>query len=221
MNWPRQCAIIIPCHNEEAAIANVVASARGILPSIFVIDDGSSDQTAARASEAGAKIISLPTPRGKGTALREGFKAATAANFSWALTMDGDCQHDSHEIERFLRAADEGYDLIIGNRMHSAHAMTVLRRAANRWMSARISRRLGFDCPDSQCGFRLVSLEALRRIELASDNFEIESEMLVKFARAGLRVGFVPVSVKASGRPSRIRIARDTVRWFKWWFRAG
>lgn len=211
--------MIIPCRNEEATIAPLVASIRKLLPTVFVIDDGSRDETARVALDAGARVISLPAPKGKGAALRVGFAAAEQAGFRWALMLDGDGQHDPADAPRFFQEAKAGADLVIGDRMGSAAQMTFVRRHVNRWMSRRISRRTGVHCPDSQCGFRLARIDFLK--SLSSRRFEIESEMLLSAARAAHRISFVPIPVKSTARRSHIHPIADTARWFCWWFAAG
>ena len=100
--------------------------------------------------------------------------------------------------------------------MTNAAAMPWLRRRVNRWMSRQLSRRADLCLPDSQCGFRLLRLDAWAQLQIASQNFEVESEMLLAFVAAGFHVEFAPVPVIPTPRPSRIRILADTWRWFRW-----
>lgn len=221
MNWSATCAVVIPCCNEEATIAGLVQEVRQHLPTVIVVDDGSLDQTAARAAGAGAQVVRLEQNRGKGAALKAGLATASAQNCAWGLTMDGDGQHRPGDIPGFLRCAEEtGASLVVGNRMSSAQAMPCLRRQVNRWMSRRISKRAGRVLPDSQCGFRLVDLMAWATLRLETNHFEIESEMLLAFAQAGYRIEFVPIQMIPKGRQSHIRPMRDTLRWLRWWNRA-
>lgn len=217
MNWPGQCAVVIPCRNEGASIGALVREVRRELPAVLVIDDGSSDHTLQQARDAGAEIISNATPLGKGAALRTGWKRARELGFDWALCMDGDGQHAPDDIPGFLDCAERtGASLIIGNRMGEAHEMPLVRRVVNRWMSRGLSRMAGQEFPDSQCGFRLVRLDALERIQLSATRFEIESEQLLAFAAAGERIEFVPIQVIYRAEQSKIHPLRDTVRWFRW-----
>jgi hypothetical protein len=94
--------------------------------------------------------------------------------------------------------------------------MPWLRRLVNRWMSHQLSRRAALGLPDSQCGFRLLRLEAWAQLQIESQHFEVESETLLAFVAAGFRVGFVPVPVIAAPRPSRVHVLPDTLRWFRW-----
>jgi len=98
--------------------------------------------------------------------------------------------------------------------------MPWVRRWVNRWMSRRISKAAGQEMPDSQCGFRLMNLEAWSRIPITASRFEVESEMLLKFARAGQVIRFVPIRVIYKNEKSKIHPLQDTVRWFRWWKRA-
>jgi hypothetical protein len=94
--------------------------------------------------------------------------------------------------------------------------MPPLRRWVNRWMSGELSRISGRSLPDSQCGFRLLNLDDLARVSIRATHFEIESEVLFRFARAGLPIEFVPIRVIYKAEQSKIHPWRDTVRWLRW-----
>lgn len=212
---------MIPCFNEAHTIGSLVTEVRGYLPSVWVVDDGSSDSTARIAEEAGARTLRHPANLGKGAALATSFRAILEEGYSWALTLDGDGQHAPADIPGLLRCAEQtGAALIIGNRMSQAAAMPWLRRIVNRWMSRRISDRIGLPCPDSQSGFRLVRLASWKQLVLQTRHFEVESEMLLAFAQAGWPPAFAPVRVLAARRPSRIDPLADTWRWLHWWHRS-
>lgn len=212
-----ECAAIIPCLNEAPSIASVVRGVRKHLETVWVLDDGSSDDTSIRARQAGAQVLRTPVNHGKGWAVRQGLKAAWESGWKWALLLDGDGQHDPESIPAFLEAAQRNADLIIGNRMDQAHLMTPVRRWVNRWMSSRLSARLGRRIPDSQCGFRMVRIAAWSRVELRRNRYEMESEMLTAFVKARFNVKFVAIPCIPANRPSRINPASDTARWFRWW----
>jgi len=217
MDWQRSCAAVIPCFNEAAAIGTVVSDVKRFLPAVIVVDDGSTDGTAALAAAAGADVVTLKTNSGKGAAFRAGWRRAQELKHDWVLMLDGDGQHAAKDIPRFFGCADRtGADLVIGNRMTDAIAIPRVRRFINRWMSRRLSRITGVEIPDSQCGFRLAHLETLLRLPIAADRFEIESDMLVAFLEAGRRVDFVPVQTIYHQRTSKIHPFTDTWRWFRW-----
>jgi glycosyltransferase involved in cell wall biosynthesis len=218
VDWPRTCGVVIPCFNEAPTIAELVMGVRQHLPTVLVVDDGSSDDTAALAESAGARVVRHTVNCGKGAALRTGFGIARGLGFEWALTMDGDGQHRAEDTPALLKCAEQtGAALVVGNRMHDARAIPWLRRAVNRWMSRQISRAAGLPLPDTQCGFRLVQLEAWSHLTLRTDHFEVESELLLAFVRAGHRVEFVPIQAVGRGQRSRIRPLVDTWRWLRWW----
>jgi glycosyltransferase involved in cell wall biosynthesis len=221
VNWAATCAVVIPCRNEESSIADLVQAIRRHLPMVIVVDDGSTDQTAARAAAVGAQIVRQMPNRGKGAALKTGVAAARARNYQWVMTMDGDGQHRSEDALALLHCAEESKAaLIIGNRLPNAPAMPWLRRMVNRWMSRRLSARAGQELPDSQCGFRLISVRAWTALSLDTNHFEIESEVLLAAIQAGFPVAFVPIQVVPSSRRSHIRPLRDAWRWWRWWRRS-
>jgi glycosyltransferase involved in cell wall biosynthesis len=217
MDWPQQCAVVIPCHNEERSIGALVDAVRKILPSVFVVDDGSTDGTAGHARASGAEVLKTGKVCGKGEALRAGWLTARERGFRWTLSMDGDGQHAPGDISAFLNCAEKtGASLVIGNRMEQAFRMPWVRRCVNRWMSRRISAMTGHGVPDSQCGFRLMRLDVPAALGLQATHFEIESEQLAAFLAAGERVEFVPVQVIYRGEQSKIHPWRDTMRWLRW-----
>ena len=212
------CAAIIPCHNEEAAIAQLVEEVRGQVAAIMVVDDGSEDRTSWLARRAGAGCIRLQANHGKGAALTAGLGAAWERGFSHALCLDGDGQHCPSDIPAFFTKAQATQaDLVIGNRMVAREEMPPLRRIVNDWMSRRLSEYTKYALPDSQCGFRLVKLSSWRQEELRTRRFEFESEMIVAFARAGRRIEFVPIQTVYQDQRSKIRPLGDAWRWLRWY----
>jgi glycosyltransferase involved in cell wall biosynthesis len=221
MARPETCAAVIPCFTEGAAIASLVVELRQHLATVIVVDDGSTDDTASQALAAGATLLRHVKNLGKGAALKTGLSAALKAGFEWAVTLDGDGQHKPQDLPALLDCARQtGARLVVGNRMHNACAIPWLRRHINRWMSRRISARAGQFLPDSQCGFRLINLQAWAGLSLETEHFEIESEMLLTFVRAGYRVEFVPIQVVGRSAHSHVSPIRDACRWLRWWKRS-
>ena len=217
MPEPTTCAVI-PCFNEDASIAAVVARLRRHVAHVVVVDDGSTDDTVLLAGRAGAEVSRHERNLGKGAALQTGLSRALERGFEWAVTLDGDGQHAPDDLPVFMQCAGQtGALLVIGNRMHNARAIPWLRRRVNRWMSRQLSRHAGRLLPDTQCGFRLVHLETWAALPLNTKHFEIESEMLTAFLAAGHPVEFVPVQVIRRTRGSRIHPVVDSWRWWKWW----
>lgn len=210
--------MVIPCLNEGGSIGRVVREVRAYLPTVIVVDDGSEDDTGARARAAGAEVIRHPKPQGKGMALCAGCASARDAGYEWVLCLDGDGQHAAADIPAFLACAERtGAGLVVGDRMAHARGMPWVRRWVNRWMSWRLSRLAGQFLPDTQNGFRLLKLAHWTPHPTAAAHFEIESQMLLDCLWQGVRVEFVPVTVIYARERSKIRPWRDTVRWFRWW----
>ncbi len=217
VNWATECAAVVPCLNEARAIGALVQGTKQFLPNVIVVDDGSTDETSHQARTAGAEVLRHETPRGKGNSLRAGWELAHQRGFTWALALDGDGQHAPEDIPTFLARAERGdTSLIIGDRMSQQREMPAVRRFVNRWMSRKLSRVARQNFPDSQCGFRLVKLDALARIPMHATHFEIESEQLLAFAAAGDGIAFVPIRVIYRTERSKIHPWRDTLRWFRW-----
>ena len=217
MPEPTTCAVVIPCFNEGASIAPLVAAARRQFPRVLVVDDGSTDDTTAQAQSAGAQVVPHTKNLGKGAALRTGLAQAQQQGFEWAFTLDGDGQHEPDDMPAFLECAGRtGALLVVGNRMPNARAIPWLRRQVNRWMSRQLSRRAGRPLPDSQCGFRLIHLATWAALPLKTEHFEVESETLMAFLKAAHPVAFVPIRVIGRGRSSHIHPVTDSLRWWKW-----
>ena len=215
---PTNCGAVIPCFNESASIAALVPAVRRRLPTVLVVDDGSTDDTARLAQAAGAVVVRHARNLGKGAALQTGLARLANQGCDWAVTLDGDGQHAPDDLPvLFQGAAQTGAALVIGNRMRDARQMPWLRRQVNRWMSRQLSRRAGRELPDTQSGFRLIHLPTWVALPLTTRHFEVESEMLMAFLAAKQAVAFVPVQVINPKRRSRIRPVTDTWRWWKWW----
>ncbi|MFH1037351.1 MAG: glycosyltransferase family 2 protein [PVC group bacterium] len=213
---PPEAAALIPAYNEAGRIADVVKGARQFVSRVLVVDDGSADETAARAAGAGAEVIRQPVNRGKGAVLRTGFEALTAGGADPIIVLDGDGQHDPAEIPAFLDAARRtGAEIVVGNRMQAASAMPPVRYWTNRVMSKILSRLIGQEVPDSQCGYRLITRRVLERLSLTTGNYDTESEMLIQASRLGFTIRSIPVKTIYTGQTSKIHPGRDTLRFIK------
>ena len=147
-------SIVIPAKNEAGAIGKAVAGARDAYPDaeIIVVDDGSTDDTANVARDAGAGVVQHPESLGNGAAVKSG---ARAANGDIIAFMDGDGQHDAGEFGKLLEKLDEGYDMVIGARSSGSHA-NVGRLYANGIYNVVASWLTGRRIPDLTSGFRVV-----------------------------------------------------------------
>ena len=187
-------AIAIPAYEASASVGAVVAAAREQVPDGLVVDDGSCDETAARAREAGAEVHRLPVNRGKGTALGAAFEILMARGFDGVVTIDADGQHLPGELPKLMAAAVDA-DLVLGTREHLFAEMSALRRFSNRLSSRAISVAAGQPFADVQTGFRFYSRRLIERVGLPAGRFEAESAVVVRAARCGLRVRTTPVKL--------------------------
>jgi len=182
----------------------------------LVIDDGSTDQTARIAQEAGAIVLESRRNLGKGASLLRGFDFCLKRNYAAVITMDGDGQHRTQDIKVFLEAADkEDAQIFVGNRMHRPKGMPILRWLTNIFMSWVISWVIRQKVADSQCGFRLIRREVLENIKLESKKYEIESEILIRAGRQGFKISSVPIESIYRGEKSQINPFIDTLRFIR------
>ena len=206
-------AAIIPAYNEASAIAAVVEGVRDLVAEIIVVDDGSTDDTAARARAAGAHVIEQPHNLGKGAAVRAGLARVLAGGFTHVLLLDGDMQHLPGEAARLIEAAARtGADAVLGERQFSRDGMPASRYHTNRIGSWALSSFVGVPIRDTQCGFRVFAVRILRDLPLKATSYDIETEMLIKVRRRGGRVVGVPVTAVYAGERSKLRPIRDTTR---------
>ena len=214
------CLVIIPAYNEENTIARLVVEVRSFGFFVLVADDGSKDSTVAKAKASGADVLTAAVNQGKGSALRRGFDHFLKQNFLAALIMDSDGQHDPKELDLFFNALNAGnVQVVVGDRLHDPKGMPWIRRATNRFMSGIISSIAKQDVPDTQCGYRAIRGEALKKLVLRTSHFEIESEILLEAARYGFKIGSIPIQCVYRDEKSRINPFRDTIRFFSFLFK--
>jgi glycosyltransferase involved in cell wall biosynthesis len=206
-------AAVIPALNEGGSIAQVVDGVRRVADHVIVVDDGSSDLTAERARAAGAEVIVHGDNRGKGHAVRTGLARVFDGEFTHVLLLDGDMQHLPEEAAALVaKAVRTGADVVLGQRRFERDRMPASRYHANRIGSRVLSWFVGVPVSDTQCGFRVFRVDALRPLHLNATKYEIETEMLVKVRRRGGRVETVPVTAVYAGQKSKLRPVPDTTR---------
>jgi len=212
-----KAAAIIPAYCEEKHVGNVVRRTRQQLDHVLVIDDGSNDQTAQRAREAGAEVIVHSQNRGKGEAIKTGLRHWLDRQFTHVIVLDADGQHLPEEIDRFIAAAASAAEpsFFLGNRMNDLAGMPFIRRVVNRYMSRRISLLSAQQIPDTQCGFRMLDRQLIPELLGGANRFDYETEMLIIASRKGYRIESVPITTVYSDEVSNIQPVRDAVRFFK------
>ena len=206
--------VLIPAFNEAGAIASVVRQAQAYLP-VIVVDDGSADETARLAEEAGAVVLRQNPNQGKGAALRRGFAYAIQAGYEAVVMLDGDGQHDPGEISLFIQAyRQDQARLVIGERQY--RQMPLHRRFSNTIGRAMLSWSLGQYVPDNQSGYRLVHRDLMEAMLSSQEQrFEFEVEMLAKCIQAGMKLDWVPIRTIYAGEKSHISPLRHIYNFFR------
>ena len=215
---PLKTCVLVPAFREEKHIASVVREILDYCPDVIVIDDGSPDETAKVAADAGAVVLTHVRNQGKGAALQTGFDHAKANGFDLAITLDADGQHAPSDIPAFLAAYERTHSpVLVGNRMGDLASMPRLRRFVNRFMSGLLSGVMGQHVPDTQCGYRLYHRSAFPEgpYDAHSQRFAAESEILLRLALAGRKIGAVTIQTIYGDEKSKINPFTDTLRFFR------
>lgn len=185
--------ILIPGYNAESQIAAVIAGAQQTGHAVLVVDDGSSDQTRARAQAAGATVLRHHGNRGKGAALQTGFAYARREGFDAVLTLDADGQHDTREVPKLLAAwTAEPESLVLGVRSFDPALMPRRSRIGNHISTFFISLFAGRRHSDTQTGFRVYP-RRLFRLPLRTRRFDTETELLLCASKLGVPLREVPI----------------------------
>ena len=212
--------VVIPTYNESAAIGGIIQAIRKQNLDVIVIDDGSTDTTAHISQSYGAVVLKNAKNRGKGLSLIRGLRYALENNFDAAITLDGDGQHLPQEIPSFIQkaqACDVG--IVIGNRIHNPRKMPLVRIITNKFMSWLISRIIRQKVPDTQCGFRLIKKELIKKIQFTTHRFETETEILIQASLLGYKIKSIPIKSIYHREKSRINPVFDTIRFINFIFR--
>ena len=206
-------SIIIPAHNEAQTIGDLVSKTRSLYPDfeIIVIDDGSTDDTAAVARDAGAVVYSHTYNIGNGAAIKSGIRIASGKIL---VFMDGDGQHDPDNIEKLLKYFPE-FDMVVGARSKGNHASLgrIFGNISYNWLASYVAK---FRVEDLTSGFRAVKADiAHNLLYLLPNTYSYPTTLTLSVLRNGRMVKYVPVKAKMrrSGK-SGINIFRDGVRFF-------
>jgi glycosyltransferase involved in cell wall biosynthesis len=200
--------IVIPAYNEEQNIGAVIGGIWEVLPAvdILVVDDGSSDGTAGRARDAGARVISLPFNLGYGVALQTGFKYALEQGFNYVVQMDADGQHEPASVEDLVGEARKGdADVILGSRFlaPSSFRPQFARRLGIALFRAIVSGVVGEKISDPTSGFQALNRRALALYGTEAYPVDYpDADVLIMAHLAGLRLKEIPVIMHSAG-PAR------------------
>lgn len=200
-------SVIIPVHNEQPALSSLIPGIKHYVPDaeIIVVNDGSTDASAATAHEAGARVISHPYKIGNGAAIKTGIRHASGDTL---VLMDGDGQHDPSDIPALLKESAK-YDLIVGARSKGAHA-NIFRLFANMLYNFLASYITKFAIKDLTSGFRVIKKEtAMRYLCLLPNTFSYPTTLTLALLRNGRSIRYMPITVHKRVGNSKIRILHD------------
>jgi glycosyltransferase involved in cell wall biosynthesis len=199
---PKRLLVLVPAFNEEGAVGQVIQAVKNVLPGtpVLVVDDGSADETAAVARNAGAEVVRLPHHLGLGGAVQTGYRFAFEQGFERVVRLDGDGQHPPEEIPSLLAKMDAGgYDMVTGSRYleYNGYKTQTLRRFGGWVFSIFLRPILGQRISDPTSGFIAVNRNALA---VFSHSFPLEYpeiEALVVLRRKAMTFAETPVHMKA------------------------
>jgi glycosyltransferase involved in cell wall biosynthesis len=211
-------AVVIPAFNEAATVADVAERALRHAGHVFVVDDGSEDDTASRLAGLPVRLIRNDVNIGKAASMARGFAAALDEGVDAVITLDADGQHRPEDIPRLVEAAAEHPgDIVMAARTQQRGRMPRTRRFGNRQADFWISWAAGYPIRDTQSGYRLYPAAVLERLEVRGgrrNSFVFESEVLIDAARFGCYAR--PVAIEAiydeGSRDSHYRAGADTMR---------
>lgn len=202
-----KACIVVPTYNNAATLANVLEDILTVASDVIVVNDGSTDSTAKILSRFDGRVtaVSYPDNRGKGHALKAGFRRASDMGYEYAVTIDSDGQHYASDIPAFVRAiAIHPGALIVGSRDLSKVDINGKSSFANKfsnfWFALQTGRRLS----DTQTGFRAYPLRKLRGLGLLTSRYEAELELLVSAAWHGVDIMEIPIRVYYPPQAERV-----------------
>jgi glycosyltransferase involved in cell wall biosynthesis len=206
-------SVVIPAFNESQTIADLIKKIQRQYPDfeIVVIDDGSADNTAEVATDAGARVFSHPYNIGNGAAVKSGIRVATGEIL---IFMDGDGQHDPDDIKEFVRYMDD-YDMVVGARRNNQHASW--SRAIGNWLYNRLASYVAkFPIQDLTSGFRAVKADVAGSfLYILPNTYSYPTTLTLGVLRSGLSLKYIPIRFKRrnSGK-SGINLVSDGIRFF-------
>ena len=206
-------SIIIPAYDEEESIGELIEEIKALYPEfeIIVINDGSSDNTAQVAKEAGALVYSHPYNIGNGAAVKSGIRFASNKIL---VFMDGDGQHDPEDIRKLLEYFPD-FDMVVGARQ-KGHRASWGRALANRvynWLASYVAN---FPIQDLTSGFRAIKSDIARNfLHLLPNTYSYPTTLTLGVLRNGRSLKYIPIDIqiRKMGK-SKIRIIRDGIRFF-------
>jgi len=202
----KKCCVIIPTYNNHQTIGKVVSDVLEYTKQIIVVNDGSTDNTLDILNQfEKINIVSYPKNKGKGYALRTGFKEAWNKGFEYAITIDSDGQHFASDLPKFIEAISKNPNaIIIGNRNMEQDGIPGKSSFGNRFSNFWFKFETGIRLPDTQSGYRLYPLKPISKMRFFTRKYEFEIEVIVRAAWKGVDVTHVPIQIYYAPKKTRI-----------------
>ena len=212
-----KCCVIIPTYNNSGTLSSIISGVLKFTDSVIVVNDGSTDGTSDILKQfQDITVVTHEVNKGKGIALRTGFKKAVELDLDYAVTIDSDGQHNPEDLPNFIEKIEkEPGSLIVGARNMEQSTVPGKSSFGHKFSNFWYKVETGIDLPDTQSGYRLYPVKKLKDIRYITNRFEFEIEVIVRAAWAGIRVTHVPVSViyfPKETRVSHFRPVRDFTR---------
>jgi glycosyltransferase involved in cell wall biosynthesis len=212
-----KCCVIIPTYNNSKTLSSVISGVLKFTDSVIVVNDGSTDSTPDILKQfQDITVVTHEVNKGKGIALRTGFKKAVELDYDYAVTIDSDGQHNPEDLPNFIEKIEKDPgSLIVGARNMEQSTVPGKSSFGHKFSNFWYKVETGMDLPDTQSGYRLYPVKKLKDIRYITNRFEFEIEVIVRAAWAGINVTHVPVSViyfPKETRVSHFRPFRDFTR---------
>lgn len=209
--------VVIPTYHNPRTLAEVIRDVLRYTSNVIVVNDGSTDRTADILNSFSGQInaVSYQPNRGKGYALKIGFDIAERLGYKGAITIDSDGQHFASEIERFVDQAEQHPGALLLGQRTTEGDMPAKNSFANRFSNFWFAVQTAYRLHDTQNGFRLYPLSAMKGLRPLSSRYEAELEMLVRAAWKGIRIIPVPARVYYPPEEERVthfRPGKDFIR---------
>lgn len=212
-----KCCVIIPTYNNELTLANVIADVKEYTANLIVVNDGSTDSSSDIIADIqDVEKISYPKNKGKGYAIRQGFKHALSLGYEFAITIDSDGQHYAKDLPIFINEIKKKPDsLLIGSRFMEGKEQSKSSGFANKFSNFWFQVETGLKLADTQSGYRLYPIKTMEKKKWFCNKYEFEIEVIVRAAWKGLDVRCVPIDVFYPIKDERITHFRPFKDFFR------
>jgi glycosyltransferase involved in cell wall biosynthesis len=212
-----KCCVIVPTYNNSSTLPYVINDLLAYTENIIVVNDGSTDESKIILEKyTSISVINLEQNKGKGNALRTGFKFAVAKDFDYAITIDSDGQHNANDLSKFIDILkSEPGTLVIGARNMEQDSVPGKSSFGHKFSNFWFRVETGINLPDTQSGYRLYPIKALDKMLFFTSKFEFEIEVIVRAAWKGIPVKCIPISVYYAPKGERVSHFRPFKDFFR------